>query len=84
MSAIRLSDHVDRGDQQAERLHHRHVAVGDGVDQAGADAGEAEDVLDDDDAAGQPGEVEGDHLDGRHDGVGQGVAPEHDVARRGP
>ena len=48
-----------------DRLHHGHVAVGDGVDQRRADAGEAEEVLDDDDAAGQPGEVEADHLEGR-------------------
>ena len=72
-----VQQHVDRGDEQAERLHDRHVAVGHGVDQRRADAGEPEEVLDRDDAAGQPCDVDGDHLDGGDDRVGQRVVPQH-------
>ena len=63
MSASRLKPTYTAGDQQHDRLHHRHVTVVDGVHEAGADARVVEHVLHHDHAARQPGEVQGDDLD---------------------
>ena len=58
-----VHDDVEGGEDEHDELDHRDVPVGDRVDQALADAGEVEHVLDDDDAARQVQEVEADNLD---------------------
>ena len=67
---------VQRRDQERDRLHRRHVARADRVDEQEPDARVVEDRLDDDDAAGEVREVQGGDLERGSEGVRDGVAPE--------
>ena len=68
---------VEGGDDQCDRLDHRHVATPDRIDVQGADAGKSEQVLDDDHAAGEPGQGNRSRLDRGRQSVGQRVTRYH-------
>src|SRR6516165_10979641 len=78
-----VDEDIKGGEEQDDHLDHRHVAVGDGVDQALPDAGEGEHVLNDHDPPGQVEEGEPEDLGDRRYGVGQGVH-DQDAPRRQP
>ena len=88
---IRVDDGIGQVDQEIHRHHHggqeqhhvldhHQIAVGDGLEDQAAEAGQEEDVLDDDGAGQEVGELQAHDGDDRDHGVPQHVAPQRGAA----
>ena len=76
----KIDEDEGHGNQQHETLDEREVAAGGRVDEELADAVDVEDLLGDDEAADQEGELEADDGDDRQHGIAHGVAARDDAA----
>src|SRR5689334_20650881 len=72
-----VDDQHEDPEEDGEPLDDREVPGGHRVDEQAAQSGYGEDVLDDDGAADQEGEVDAEHHDERQQRVRQDVAPQH-------
>src|SRR6185437_7391607 len=79
-----IDEEIDEDDGEDEQHHHRldddQVALGDALEDQAAEAGEEEDVLDDDAAGEQERELQADDGQHRDQRVAHGVAPERGAA----
>src|SRR5690606_9889061 len=82
-----ISEQIGQVDQEADQnhgedqhhhhaLHHDQIALGDGLEDQSAEAGQGEDVLDDDAARQQEGKLKAEDGQDRDPGVAQGVSPQ--------